>query len=424
MSGIRPPIGIRGVVKGDGILVRTTDLQAGCVLRHPIFDTQGLLLLAAGVELSERFIEGLRRRGVEAVQVHPDDLSGRGVRPRAVPRLVGAPSRNDTRTVEQRRKPLCQPYEQARSIRLERNFAAASDAIQRMAQALLTGKAASSEILMAAADAYVDELLDDPHHTIAAALEHRTNIQLSERSVQLSVLAMSISLELGWPRQDMLAVGLAGMVHDWGLLRLPVEIRLPTQPLNHHDWELYCTHPLITERMLDQVQDATPTLKLVAGQVHEQIDGSGYPRGITLERIHPHSRVLNLADAYLALTNPLAGRPSIVAYDAMAMLLHHVSLGRFDATVMRGLLQAVSLFPLGSWVELSDLTPARVLRSTHEHYDRPIVEVLDSGSIQIIDLTRSDRFVTRPLIDPNFNQIRVSAGTSPGPLWNPISNAA
>jgi HD-GYP domain-containing protein (c-di-GMP phosphodiesterase class II) len=172
------------------------------------------------------------------------------------------------------------------------------------------------------------------------------------------------------------------------------------------------------------VPDAHPTLKLVAGQVHEQIDGTGYPRGIPLERIHPQSRVLNLADAYLSLTEPLAGRPSIVPYDAMALLLHHVSLGRFDATVMRGLLQSVSLFPLGSWVELSDLTPARVLRSTHEHYDRPIVEVLDGGSIQIIDLTRSDRFVTRPLLDPNHNQIRVPADSTAEPLWMPISSAA
>jgi HD-GYP domain-containing protein (c-di-GMP phosphodiesterase class II) len=409
----------RLVAGPDSVVVPVDQLKPGKLLRHPITDQRGLLLLAAGVELTDRFIAGLRSRGVDEVLVHRDDLSGASP-PRAA-RVQASEQANPPREVNTRRRPLAHPYDAARSIRLERRFVAATDTVRKVSEALLAGQRVPVDALVTANESYVDEMLDDSHQTIAATLERRTEIALAERSVQLSVLSIAIGLELEWSRAELVELGTAAMVHDWGLLRLPLNLRCPQAPLTGNDWQLYCSHPLITEEMLSGLTDVSATVRTVAVQVHEMVDGTGYPRGVDIQRMHVHSRILSLAEAYMALTEPMAGRAGLVPYDAMALLLQHVSLGKFDATAMRGLLQAVSLFPIGSWVELSDQTPARVLRSNAEYYDRPVVELMDDATIRIVDLAHNDRFVTRPLADLSQNQTRLPSEDIIEPMWLPVA---
>ena len=56
----------------------------------------------------------------------------------------------------------------------------------------------------------------------------------------------------------------------------------------------------------------------------------------------------------MALVSPRPHRPALLPYHAITKMLLDVKEGLFDSTVVRGLLHTVSLFPIGSFVELSD----------------------------------------------------------------------
>jgi len=107
---------------------------------------------------------------------------------------------------------------------------------------------------------------------------------------------------------------------------------------------------------------------VIVNQVHERVDGSGYPRGLHINLIHPLARVLNVVDTYLSLIDPGPGRPAILPHDAIGFLLHEGARGRFEALPMQALLTTVTLFPIGSRVELDDGRKATVIRRDGAHY--------------------------------------------------------
>jgi len=85
----------------------------------------------------------------------------------------------------------------------------------------------------------------------------------------------------------------------------------------------------------------------------------------------------------------------------MAKMLQDVKAGLFDSTVVRALLHTISLFPIGSYVELDNGMVGKVIRANGPAYDQPIVEArwrhrrLDDP--QIIDLSQEKLKVVKAL---------------------------
>ena len=72
-------------------------------------------------------------------------------------------------------------------------------------------------------------------------------------------------------------------------------------------------------------------------------------------------------------------------YAAMENLLKQAKVCSVDPIVVRNFLQIMSLFPLGSFVELSDGSVARVLRRSGNHYVSPVVQFVIDGAGNSID---------------------------------------
>jgi hypothetical protein len=88
---------------------------------------------------------------------------------------------------------------------------------------------------------------------------------------------------------------------------------------------------------------------LVSYQIHERINGSGYPRGRSEENIHPFARILYVADRYVSLTSLRPHRQPLTPYAAMETLLKSEEERGADPLVVRALLRVISLFPVVSW---------------------------------------------------------------------------
>jgi hypothetical protein len=67
---------------------------------------------------------------------------------------------------------------------------------------------------------------------------------------------------------------------------------------------------------------------------------------------------------------------------------------------LRALLERLSLFPLGCYVQMKDGRVGRVIRSNGKQYYRPVLELWEprlTGPPEIVDLTASDLQVAKPL---------------------------
>jgi PAS domain S-box-containing protein len=105
----------------------------------------------------------------------------------------------------------------------------------------------------------------------------------------------------------------AAPLHDIGKVGVPDQILRKPGKLSNDEWHFMQAHTLIGESVLRaaeaQVESEEEVIAVaiqLAGSHHEKWDGSGYPRGLTGDRIPLGGRIMALADVYDALVNSRA----------------------------------------------------------------------------------------------------------------------
>lgn len=194
-------------------------------------------------------------------------------------------------------------------------------------------------------------------------------------SLHVAMLAASVGANLGWDEKTLTELGVGCLLHDFGMLRVPETCYKTSRVLDDSQFREVILHPLHTFDLLaDNLSRVPLASRMVAFQIHERCDGSGYPRNRTAEMIHEAAKVAAVADVYVALVSPRPHRPALMPYYAMEHLLYEVKNGAFDGKAVRALLKTISLFPIGSYLALNDGRVGRVIRANGEHFGRPIIE--------------------------------------------------
>lgn len=444
------------MVKDRGKQVSIGELVIGSRASSPYYDSRGVLLIAGGVEITPGLVEKLRRHGVEmlytdeprpsatgkvAVRVPSEDRT-RSVRPASArpdptgsgqPKPQGAErslregaerslrvdavAEAGTRFVPRRAagrrtepwadsRPSLRSYPRHKVERLEKLYHRCLETVDRLIDGLIAGQTPPIRETDPVIDAYLKELADDADVVVAGSLLYEANLDLAQRCLQFSTLSLAVGTRTDLAPSQLRELGRAALVHDWGLFELPPESRFPHQAMTDEQRGVYQRHPLRAETMIQSIRDASFSLAVLVAQVHETMNGGGFPRRLRGNEIHPLARLLGVIDTYLMLTAPPPGHRRVVPCDAVAFLLQGVRSGQYAPTAVSALLETVTLYPIGSLVELSDTSQARVVRTNGRDYGYPIVERIDAPG-EWVDLKRDSLFVTRPVLVPEYNEVRL-----------------
>ncbi len=117
--------------------------------------------------------------------------------------------------------------------------------------------------------------------------------------------AVAIARRLGLPRDRVLFVRHAALLHDLGKLGVSNAILEKPAKLDEAEWKAIQRHPYYTWKILNGIP-GFGELSEVAASHHEKLNGSGYFRGLTAEHLSLESRILAVADIFDALA---ADRP-------------------------------------------------------------------------------------------------------------------
>ncbi len=426
----------RGVTGGDMMTVQLNQLRVGAVLRAPIHDAHPgrhhVLLLAAGRTLSDAELQALQRRGVKQVLIHRSEYdnvvnggSGGG--------NVGAPARSSTSRPTASRlaaTPAPQAKPAAPGFRLDRDsylhalqpaqklqrdpqrateFAKtfdsnASDAAQ-IFEEFVDGGRLAPERVASIPDQHLQQLAADLDEFVSRGVQPVARGYPSRHALQTSMLAETIGTLMGLKKDELIDLGVGCILHDTGMLLVPEHLHRADRPLLTAERLELQKHPIYAADLLNRCHHVSHGAKMVVYQMHERINGTGYPRQRQGSQIHPLARIAAVADTYLAMVSPRTFRAGLPPYQAVEKLLFATRQGFFDPAAVRALLHAVSLFPIGSHVRLSDGRTGRVIRGNRDRFAQPVVEVLDLNgampSVETIDLSqRTDLLVTAAIDSP------------------------
>jgi putative nucleotidyltransferase with HDIG domain len=120
-------------------------------------------------------------------------------------------------------------------------------------------------------------------------------------SQRVQRIALAIGEALDLPRSRLEALGLAGLFHDIGKLRVPDSVLTKPGRLSAEEFDLIKRHPDDGADIvghLGRLRDVLPFIR----HHHERWDGAGYPAGLAGPEIPLEAAIVGLADAWDAMT--------------------------------------------------------------------------------------------------------------------------
>jgi len=219
----------------------------------------------------------------------------------------------------------------------------------------------------------IDRMLADPAAAKEAEQPPSPSYAWAQRAVNGAILSMRLGQEIEYDERRNLALGLCGLMHDAGMLRVPEEI-LKASRLTPQQLEVLRNHVQESKKIVEGFGQDLAWMGAIVVQVHERYDGSGYPQKLKEEEIHEFARIIGLADTYEAMAHPRADRAARVTYTALNEIIDMRN-KLFDPRLIKALIRIVSIFPLGSLVKLNNGAIGRVVGANRLYPTRPLIEI-------------------------------------------------
>jgi len=148
----------------------------------------------------------------------------------------------------------------------------------------------------------VDQLrkaLVDTIQAIASIVESRDPYTAGHQR-RVADLAAAIAAEMGLSAELIEGLRMAGVIHDIGKVSVPSDLLNMPRKLTDIEFSLIKTHAKSGYEMVKDIEFPWPIARMIL-EHHERINGSGYPNGLTGDKLLLESRILAVADVVEAM---------------------------------------------------------------------------------------------------------------------------
>ena len=195
--------------------------------------------------------------------------------------------------------------------------------------------------------------LEDPHALFALSLLRDYDNYTFTHSVNVSVLALAVGRACCVSEEELKALGLGGLLHDIGKLKVAVDIINKPGKLTDSEFEKIKEHPALGAEIVAQMEgegSEQEVVDIVRGH-HIRHDRTGYPVDIQKEKISRLAEMTAIADGYDAMTtlrsyqNPVTPRKAIE-------LLQKLSGTSLNAEYLERFAHSLGTYPVGTLVRI------------------------------------------------------------------------
>ncbi len=158
-----------------------------------------------------------------------------------------------------------------------------------------------------------------------------------KHSERVADLSKEIGREMKLDDNDQLCLYIAGLFHDSGKIAVEDSILEKPGALTRKEYSYMRKHVFYTMKFLEHFSNQYRDWTKWASQHHERIDGSGYPLRLKGEELPIQSRILQVADVFVALTENRPYRSSMTFSKAISFLNEEVRNGKLDGDVLKSL---------------------------------------------------------------------------------------
>lgn len=203
-------------------------------------------------------------------------------------------------------------------------------------------------------------------------------------SVNVTIYSLAMAVKLGYNEKQLSELAIGGIMHDIGKTKLPLEILNKKGKLSEEEFDLVKKHTDFGFEILRNQSSVSLLSAHCAFQHHEKLDGSGYPRGLKGNEIHPYAKVMAVADVFDALTSTRSYRKAMLPHEAMEILFGGTHT-HFEHNLIQTFQASIASYPIGVSVKLNTGETAVVASYLFHAPGRPIVRVFKDGYGKTLD---------------------------------------
>jgi HD-GYP domain-containing protein (c-di-GMP phosphodiesterase class II) len=193
--------------------------------------------------------------------------------------------------------------------------------------------------------------------------------------LNVCIFSLVFGRHLGLAKTDLYSLGLGGLLHDIGYVKIPPEVHEKPGRLTAEEFDVVKTHVDEGVDILENTDGIPRAAIEVVRNHHERFDGSGYPRGLKGGAIGLYGLICAITDVYDAVTTDRPWRLGFTPYDALRNVYQRRQRD-FDEILVLRYVQCIGIYPVGSLVELNTGDVGTVIDSHPRHRLLPKVMVL------------------------------------------------
>lgn len=323
--------------------VSVNSLTMGDVLAKAIFSSSGRVLLGKGVKLTPLYIAKLRDMGISFLYIEDDRFDDVIV--------------EDVISEEHRREAMEILEKSTRSVRLGKNLEGFD--LKRVINKI------------------VEEILFKEDILVNMMEMRSLDNQMFAHSVNVCVLSTILGKALLYDRQRLETLAIGAILHDFGKLHIDPKLITKVE-LTAEEVEILKTHTTLGFDDLRKRKDLNIVIAHIAFQHHEHMNGTGYPRHLKEDEIHPLAQIVAIADLYDKLTSDHSYSKRTMPHEACEILMGLAGV-LYPLEMVRVFLKNIAVYPTGVTVKLNTGEIGVVVDQNLSMPARPTVRVFDES---------------------------------------------
>jgi len=208
--------------------------------------------------------------------------------------------------------------------------------------------------------------ITEPHAMLALSMLKDYDNYTFTHSVNVSVISLAVGRACNVSDEQLKTLGLGGLLHDLGKLRVDVNIITKPGRLTDTEFEAIKEHPAFGAEIIREMEDVTSEVMQIVLGHHLRFDRSGYPADPNGKIVSPLVEMAAIADAYDAMTTLRSYQRPFTPRRAITRL-KEISGSFLHPEFVTHFIESLGAYPVGSLVRLDNNEIALVTKvDTHD----------------------------------------------------------
>ena len=225
---------------------------------------------------------------------------------------------------------------------------------------------------------FLEVLEKDRNILLALCLYQSPNLAeyLYRHAVNMCLVSLATATAAGFSKGQVQEIGLAALLADVGMTMVPESILLKAGKLTEGELGEIHRHPAGSFALLEKVPGVSDYVLASAFQHHERLTGAGYPKRRSTVQISQVARIVAISDTLCAMVHKRSHRDALTPQMALDKVIKMGQMNFLDPGIIKSLLRYLSIYPIGTYVELASGRMGRVVAAHPDDHTRPVISIL------------------------------------------------